>query len=169
MYAVGEARKPSFQWVFISFSHCFFLEGVVLPSDPTRLLLLSKGDEAWGGHRFVLLVTLITPWGTSVVPFSSCTLLICRLPADSSALITVFMLIYVTPSQNIAFLGVIRQKQINLLSNEEKRCELEESHQVLLFFLVILIIKKKKKKKETHQGWPCAVDCLHVTRLGKTH
>lgn len=30
----------------------FFLERVALPSDQTRLLLLSNGDEAGGGHRF---------------------------------------------------------------------------------------------------------------------
>lgn len=78
-----------------------------LLNDQTRLLLLSNGDEVGGGQSFVLLVTLITPWGISIVPFSSFSVLISLLPADSSALITVFMLPYVTPSKNIIFLGAI--------------------------------------------------------------
>lgn len=86
-----------------------------LLSDQKRL---SNGDEAGGGHRFVLLLPLITPWGISVVPFSSCSVLISLLPADSSLLIIVFMLTCVTRSKNIVFLGVIMQKQINVLSNE---------------------------------------------------
>lgn len=96
----------------------FFLEGVFLLTDQTCLLLLSNGDEAGGGQSFVLLVTLITPWGISIVPFSSFSVLISLLPADSSALITVFMFPYVTPSKNIVFLGAIMQKQLNVLSND---------------------------------------------------
>lgn len=83
---------------------------MVLLNNQTRLLLLSNGDEAGGGQGFVVLVTLITPWGISIVPFSSFSVLISPLPADSSALITVFMLPYVTPAKNIVFLGVIMQK-----------------------------------------------------------
>lgn len=95
-----------------------FLEGVFLLNDQTRLLLLSNGDEAGGGQSFVLLVTLITPWGISIVPFSSFSVLISPLPADSSALITVFMLPDVTTSKNIVFLGAIMQKQLYVLSND---------------------------------------------------
>lgn len=102
------ATKAGASWIlefhFICIFHVclfiFFLEGAGV-----RLLFASSGDEAGGGHRFVLPVTLITPWGTSVVPFPSCSVLISPLPADSSALITVFMLTYVTESKNTVFLG----------------------------------------------------------------
>lgn len=164
MDAVGEPQKPVH--LQFHFSHCFS-QGVVLPSDQTYLLLLSNGGETGGGHHFVLLVTLITPWGIRVVPFSSCSVLISPLPADSSALITVFMLTYVTPSKNIVFLGVIMQKQINVLSNEwsylVKGVNLN-CHTRCCFCNFNDFLKKK-----FNQVWPCAVDCKYVTWLGKTH
>lgn len=86
-------------------SFFLFLEGVFLLNDQTRLLLLSNGDEAGGGQSFVLLVTLITPWGISIVLFSSFSVLISPLPADSSALITVFILPYVTRPKISSFWG----------------------------------------------------------------
>lgn len=142
MDAVGEpwklVRLQFLNFISFSFFTLFlfsFLEGAVV-----RLLFPSNSDEAGGGHRFVLLVTLITPWGTSVVPFPSCSVPISLLPADSSVLITVFMLTYVTKSKNTVFLGGNYAKTDKCPVKRTKllreRCEFDLSHQVLLLWFV---------------------------------
>lgn len=75
-------------------------------------------------NAFVRLVTLMTPWGISIVPFSSFSVLITPLPVDSSALITVFMLPLRHAVQKYRLTGgnyakkTPKKPQTNILSKE---------------------------------------------------